>query len=64
MTDRWIYCLGFFAGHGRLQLHGSLETRQWQPTAVTDFKSVAGKWGGSSDFKRPQSAELLSGDLS
>jgi hypothetical protein len=22
------------------------ETRQWQPTAVTDFKSVAGKWEG------------------
>jgi hypothetical protein len=22
------------------------ETRQWQPTAVTDFKSVAGKWDG------------------
>ncbi|HEX9142762.1 MAG TPA: hypothetical protein VGA09_00725 [Candidatus Binatia bacterium] len=24
----------------------SMETRQWQPTAVTDFKSVAGKWEG------------------
>jgi hypothetical protein len=22
------------------------ETRQWQPTAVTDFKNVAGKWEG------------------
>ena len=22
------------------------ETRQWQPTAVTDFKSVEGKWEG------------------
>jgi hypothetical protein len=22
------------------------ETRQWQPTAVTDFKSVTGKWDG------------------
>jgi hypothetical protein len=22
------------------------ETRQWQPTAVTNFKSVAGKWEG------------------
>ena len=22
------------------------ETRQWQPTAATDFKSVAGKWEG------------------
>ena len=22
------------------------ETRQWQPAAVTDFKSVAGKWDG------------------
>jgi hypothetical protein len=22
------------------------ETRQWQPTAVTDFKSIAGKWEG------------------
>jgi hypothetical protein len=22
------------------------ETRQWQPTSVTDFKSVAGKWEG------------------
>jgi len=22
------------------------ETRQWQPTSVTDFKSVAGKWQG------------------
>ena len=22
------------------------ETRQWQPTAVADFKSVAGKWEG------------------
>jgi hypothetical protein len=22
------------------------ETRQWQPTAVTDFKSVAGRWEG------------------
>jgi hypothetical protein len=22
------------------------ETRQWRPTAVTDFKSVAGKWEG------------------
>lgn len=22
------------------------ETRQWQPTAVSDFKSVAGKWEG------------------
>jgi hypothetical protein len=22
------------------------ETRKWQPTAVTDFKSVAGKWEG------------------
>lgn len=22
------------------------ETRQWQPTAVTEFKSVAGKWEG------------------
>src|SRR5215472_12770926 len=22
------------------------DTRQWQPTAVTDFKSVAGKWEG------------------
>src|SRR5215470_19633351 len=22
------------------------ETRQWQPTAVTDFKSVAGQWEG------------------
>jgi hypothetical protein len=22
------------------------ETRQWQPTAVNDFKSVAGKWEG------------------
>jgi hypothetical protein len=22
------------------------ETRQWQPTAVTDFKSVPGKWEG------------------
>ena len=24
----------------------SMETRQWQPTAVTDFKSIAGKWDG------------------
>jgi hypothetical protein len=24
----------------------SRETRQWQPTAATDFKSVAGKWEG------------------
>ena len=24
----------------------SKETRQWQPTSVTDFKSVAGKWQG------------------
>jgi hypothetical protein len=22
------------------------DTRQWQPTAITDFKSVAGKWEG------------------
>ena len=22
------------------------ETRQWQPTAISDFKSVAGKWEG------------------
>src|SRR5215475_5518436 len=22
------------------------DTRQWQPTSVTDFKSVAGKWEG------------------
>ena len=32
--------------HGRLQLHGSQETRPSQPTAVTDFKSVAGKREG------------------
>ena len=24
----------------------SMETHQWQPTAVTDFKNVAGKWEG------------------
>jgi hypothetical protein len=32
--DGWIYWLGFFPAP------------QWQPTAVTDFKSVAGKWEG------------------
>jgi len=37
---------------------------QWQATAVTDFKSVAGKWGGISDFRRPESATLRSGDSS
>src|SRR5262245_1879118 len=25
---------------------GSKETRQWQPTAIGDFKNVAGKWEG------------------
>jgi hypothetical protein len=27
-------------------LMGPKETRQWQPTSVTDFKSVAGTWEG------------------
>jgi len=40
----WIYWLGFFASHGRLQPMAPTETRQ--PTTVTDFKSVAGKWQG------------------
>src|SRR5215475_10169111 len=25
---------------------GSKETRQWQPTAIADFKNVSGKWEG------------------
>ena len=29
------------------------ETRQWQATAVTDFKSVAGKWEGLLTSLRP-----------
>ena len=30
------------------------ETSQWQPTAVTDFKSVAGKWEGLQTSNDPR----------
>jgi hypothetical protein len=57
-TNRWIYWVGFFASHGRLQFHGS-------PVATdccNRFQKRCWQMRGISDFRRPQSATLRSGD--
>jgi hypothetical protein len=61
-TNRSIYWLGFFAADDRLQLHGSLGNTPMATECCNRFQKRCWQMGGTSDFKRPQSAKLRSGD--
>ena len=57
--DGWIYWLGFFASHGRLQFHGS--DGNTAADCCNRFQKRFWEMGGTSDSRPPHERKITIG---